>query len=67
MAGEAFTPGSIYDNIDAVVRAIGFTQPGVVWSLAQVSWDSLEDRNNFLDQLIKRDYFDVVGRNEGGV
>lgn len=60
-----FFPGSFYDNIDAVVRAIGLRQPGVVWGLASVSWDSLEERNTFLNQLAQRNYFDVIG-NEGG-
>lgn len=62
---QTFFPGSFYDNIDAVVRAIGLRQPGVVWALASVSWDSIEDRNRFLDELAQRNYFDVV--NEGGV
>lgn len=58
-----FAPGSFYDNLDAAVRAIGLSQPGVVWGIASVSWDSIEDRNAFLDDLVRRNYFDVV---EGG-
>ena len=61
----SFFPGSFYDNLDAGVTALGLRQPGVVWALASVSWDSLEDRNKFLDELAQRNYFDVV--NEGGV
>lgn len=60
----SFFPGSFYDNLDAAVRTLGLKQPGVLWALASVSWDSIEDRNKFFDQLAQRNYFDVV--NEGG-
>lgn len=62
MQGKFF-PGSFYDNIDAAVRTLGLKQPGVIWALASVPWESLEDRNKFLDELAQRSYFDVV---EGG-
>lgn len=67
MPGKQFSPGSFYDNIDAAVRALGFRQPGVIWALAQVPWESITDRNTFLDSLASRSYFDVIDSGEGGV
>jgi hypothetical protein len=63
---SVFQPGSFYDNLDKAVQVLGVSQPGVVWALAQVSWDSIQDRDNFLDTLVSRDYFDVVNQNQGG-
>lgn len=67
MPARQFSPGSFYDNIDAAVRALGFRQPGIIWALAQVPWESITDRNSFLDELVTRDYFDVTNQNQGGV
>lgn len=63
---SAFETGSFYDNIDATVRAIGVTQPGVVWALAGVSWDSVSDRDAFLASLTGRDLTEVIGTDTGG-
>lgn len=62
----AFEPGSFYDNLDATVTAIGLAQPGVVWALAGVSWDSLTDRDAFLATLTQRDLANVVSTGMGG-
>ena len=55
-----FQPGSFYDNLDATVRALGAHQPGVVWSLAGVSWDTIEDRDAFLATLTARDVREIT-------
>jgi hypothetical protein len=57
----AFEPGSFYDNLDVTVKALGMNQPGVVWALAGVSWDSLSDRDAFLATLTGRPIDEVVG------
>lgn len=67
MPVRQFAPGSFYDNIDAAVRVLGFRQPGVIWALAQVPWQSITDRNSFLESLVERDYFDVIGSDTGGM
>lgn len=66
MPGKLFEPGSFYDNVDAAARVLGVSEPGIVWALAQVSWDSIQDRDNFLNSLVARDYFDVMNRSQGG-
>lgn len=62
-----FSPGSFYDNIDTATKILGLKQPGVIWALASVPWDSITDRNDFLNQLVARDYREIVQPNEGGV
>lgn len=39
------------DNVDAVVRSIGATDVGLVWGLANVRWESDDDRDAFLAEL----------------
>lgn len=59
MAGN-FDPGSFYDNLDAAVKAVGVNQPGAVWGLAGVSWDSVSDRDAFLATLAARSTSNVI-------
>ena len=39
------------DNLDAVVKAIGPQQVGVVWGLATTNWTSESERDQFLSEL----------------
>lgn len=57
-----FESGSFYDNLDATVKAVGLSQPGVVWALAGVSWDSVSDRDAFLATLTGRDAAEVLNQ-----
>jgi hypothetical protein len=41
------------DNITAFVDALGMDEPGIVISLANVPWQSDEDRNAFIDHLTR--------------
>ena len=36
------------DNIDAGVKALGLRNAVIVYGLARVKWDSIEDRDAFL-------------------
>lgn len=47
-------PGTLFDNVDAAVRALGVTAPGVVWGIANVDWPTVEDRDRFLYALSQR-------------
>lgn len=43
---------SFVDNVDAVVNTIGATDVGLVWGLSNVRWESSQDRDNFLGELV---------------
>lgn len=42
------------DNIDAIVKAIGASDPGLVWGLAGVRWESAQERDAFLAEITAR-------------
>lgn len=46
--------GTVFDNVAAVVSVIGVESPGVVWGLANVGWESVEERDRFLSLLRKK-------------
>ena len=48
MPSPKWEPLTIWDNVDAAVKHIGLTKPGVVWGLAQVDWESVDERDAFL-------------------
>lgn len=54
MNDRAFDPLTVWDNVDAAVQHIGLTQPGVVWGLANVRWNSVEERDQFLRAISKK-------------
>jgi hypothetical protein len=39
------------DDLEAVVNAIGVDKPGIAFDLAEIPWDSAEQRDGFLQQL----------------
>lgn len=51
---HSWEPGTLYDNIDAAVKAIGSRSPGIVWGLANVEWPTVADRDAFLSLLRKK-------------
>ena len=42
---------TLKDNISAVTNAIGATNVGLVWGLANMNWTSEEERDEFLRAL----------------
>lgn len=46
--------GTVFDHVAAVVSVIGVENPGVVWGLANVKWESPEHRDQFLAMLRKK-------------
>lgn len=44
---------SFIEDVSAIVDRIGVRWPGVVYGLAQVQWASPEQRDEFLDALVK--------------
>lgn len=43
--------GSLFDNIDAAVKAIGLRAPGIVWGIATTQWQTPQQRDEFLNLL----------------
>lgn len=43
------------DNLDAVVNFIGVDNVGVVWGLANIPWQSADDRDQFLNAITTQD------------
>lgn len=50
---RVWEPLTVWDNIDAGVRHLGLTEPGVVWGLAQVDWESVDERDTFLRYITR--------------
>lgn len=42
------------DNLDAVVQSIGASNVGLVWGLANIHWQSEEDRDAFLMEIAEQ-------------
>lgn len=40
-------------DVTAFVEALGYNEPGIVLSLAQIPWESDDDRNQFIENLKK--------------
>jgi hypothetical protein len=43
--------GSFWDNFSAAADAVGFENADIAWGLARVPWESIEDREAFLDSI----------------
>jgi hypothetical protein len=48
---QVWQPGTIWDNVAAVVSAIGMGTPAVVLSLARLPWASTDERDAFLREI----------------
>lgn len=40
-------------NVSAFVEALGYDQPAIILSLAEVPWDSDDDRDEFIKYLTR--------------
>lgn len=54
MSEPKWEPLTVWDNINAAVMHIGVTEPGVVWGLANVRWQTVEERDQFLRAISKK-------------
>jgi hypothetical protein len=46
-----WSPGSLYDNVDKFANSLGYENAGIVLTLAMVPWDSVDDRDAFIEVL----------------
>ncbi len=48
---DKWREGSLYDHIDQFANSLGYENAAIALSLAMISWDSIEDRNNFIQAI----------------
>jgi hypothetical protein len=48
---DKWREGSLYDHIDQFANSLGYENAAVAISLAMISWDSVEDRNSFIQAI----------------
>jgi hypothetical protein len=48
MVDPMWRPGSIFDNIDKFANSLGYQNAGVAMELAMMSWNSPEERDDFI-------------------
>jgi hypothetical protein len=48
---SAFTPGSIFDNIDKFANSLGYQNLGIIIKLSTIPWDSVHDRDAFIEAI----------------
>lgn len=46
-----WSPGSLYDNVDKFANSLGYENAGIALTLAMVPWDSINDRDAFIEVL----------------
>lgn len=51
----------MWDNLAAAADSVGFENADIAWGLAQVPWESLTDRDEFLDALTAQRTRDAYG------
>ena len=61
MSKTVWLPGSLFDNIDKFANSLGYENAGIAIHLAMQPWESVEDRDSFI-QAITGD--DVQGGTE---
>lgn len=61
MSRPRWRAGTVWDNFAAAADAIGFDKADIAWGLAQVPWESLIERDEFLDAISAQETRDEYG------
>ena len=48
---SAFSPGSVFDNVDKFANSLGYQNLGIVMKLSLMPWDSIDDRDAFIETI----------------
>lgn len=48
---DKWREGSLYDHIDQFANSLGYENAAIAVSLAMVPWESVEDRNSFIQAI----------------
>ena len=46
-----WSPGSLYDNVDKFANSLGYENASIALTLAMIPWDSVDDRDAFIEVL----------------
>ena len=55
MASVTWLPGSVIDNLDKFSNSLGYQTAGIALQLSLIPWDSVEDRDAFIEQITDED------------
>ena len=50
-----FMPGTFFDNVDKFASSLGYQNAGIVFELAMIPWQSVEDRDAFIMEITQDD------------
>lgn len=48
---NAWQPGGLYDNVDKFANSLGYENAGIALTLSLIPWDSVDDRDSFIEML----------------
>jgi hypothetical protein len=46
-----WSPGSLYDNVDKFANSLGYENASIALTLAMIPWDTVDDRDAFIEVL----------------
>jgi hypothetical protein len=55
MTDPTFIPGGFFDNIDKFASSLGYQNAAIVFELAMIPWQSVEDRDGFIMGITQQD------------
>lgn len=55
MASVTWLPGSVVDNLDKFANSLGYQNAGIALQLSLIPWESVEDRDAFIEQITDED------------
>jgi hypothetical protein len=48
---DKWREGSLYDHIDQFANSLGYENTAIAITLAMIPWESIEDRNSFIQAI----------------
>jgi hypothetical protein len=48
---DKWREGSLYDHIDQFANSLGYENAAIAVSLAMIPWESIEERNSFIQAI----------------
>lgn len=48
---NSFSPGTLFDNVDKFANSLGYENAAIALSLSLIPWDSVEDRDAFIEAI----------------
>ena len=52
---NSFQPGTLFDNIDKFANTLGYENAAIALTLSMVPWDSVEDRDAFIEAITEQE------------